>query len=204
MPGQLQTEFCVTELDVGALSTTFQVETHWHVLTGAPCCGKTTMIEMLAERGYPTLPEIGRLYIEREIAKGRDLAEFFVNVEDERAMQEWQFKNEHTLQLHETSFLDRALPDVLTFHRLKEIDPNEILGEFFHFHYASVFVLDRLPLEVDWARLDDDSLNKFLDEWLARDYAALGYDVIRVPVLPPKERLDLILDTLTERELIYG
>jgi hypothetical protein len=41
-----------------------------------------------------------------------------------------------------------------------------------------------------------------LDKWLYRDYSALGYDVIRVPVLPPQERLGFILEKLVEEKLL--
>jgi ABC-type molybdenum transport system ATPase subunit/photorepair protein PhrA len=65
----------VTELDRDLLSTPFSVQTNWHVITGAPSCGKTTLIDQLADKGFQTTPEGGRLYIEREIASGRTIDE---------------------------------------------------------------------------------------------------------------------------------
>ena len=35
---------------------------------------------------------------------------------------------------------------------------------------------------------------KTLNEWLARDYRALGYHVVRVPVMPPDERLAFLVN----------
>jgi predicted ATPase len=35
-----------------------------------------------------------------------------------------------------------------------------------------------------------------LAEWHARDDRALGYEVVRVPVLPPPERLAFVLERL--------
>ena len=49
---------------------------------------------------------------------------------------------------------------------------------------------------------EDDAAAGFLDEWLARDYCALGYSVVRVPVLSPKERLAFVLERLSEQGLI--
>ena len=37
--------------------------------------------------------------------------------------------------------------------------------------------------------MDDDPLAEYIDQWLTRDYEALGYTVIRVPPFPPQERL---------------
>jgi len=59
-----------TELDPDLLSIPFGVQTNWHVLTGAASSGKTTLINMLADKGYETVPEIARQFIDREMARG--------------------------------------------------------------------------------------------------------------------------------------
>jgi hypothetical protein len=43
---------------------------------------------------------------------------------------------------------------------------------------------------------EDDASASFLDEWLARDYSALGYSVVRVAVLPTQKRLAFVLESL--------
>ena len=63
--------FLTTELDPDLLSTPFRVQTNWYVITGAPCSGKTTLIEQLADKGYRTIPETARLYMENEMAAGQ-------------------------------------------------------------------------------------------------------------------------------------
>ena len=68
--------------------------------------------------------------------------------------------------------------------------------------YASVFILDPLPFQENGARDDDAAEVGYLDEWLARDYTALGYRVVRVPVLSPQERLAFVLEGLSEQGLI--
>ena len=199
-----QHNFCVAELDPALLSTPFKIQTNWHVLTGAICCGKTTLIDMLDDMGFQTLPETSRLYLEREVAKGRKLEEIFTSTVDERALTEMQRIAEHSLEAQLVTFIDRALPDYLWFWRLLEMDPNELLAQCFHFRYRSVFILDQLPLQLDRVRLDNGAYTHLLDEWLTRDYDALGYEVVRVPVLPPKERVAFVLENLSERELIYA
>jgi predicted ATPase len=192
-----------TELDPDLLSTPFQVQTNWHVLTGAACAGKTTLIDMLAERGYQTVPEAARPLIERELAKGRVLEEIYENGDAlAPAVADVQQRVEHGLRAADVAFLDRGLPDCLFFYRNFGLDPNELLAECFRHRYASVFLLDRLDLQLDGARIPDDTYTVLLDEWLYRDYSALGYHVIRVPVLPPQERLEFILERLAEQSLV--
>jgi predicted ATPase len=192
----------ISGLDPNILSTPCEIGTNWHVLTGAACTGKTTLIDMLAERGFQTVAETARVYIDQELAKGRTLDELFADPATETGIEAMQRIAEGELSATDVAFLDRAMPDSLTFRRFKGEDPNEILAECCRRRYASVFILDRLPLELDGARIDDDVMSDYLDEWLARDYEALGYDVVRVPVLPREERLAFILDRLSEEGLL--
>ena len=55
-----------------------------------------------------------------------------------------------------------------------------MLPACFQHRYASVFLLDLLPLELDGARIEDDTYTTVYDECPVLDYGALGYDVVRV------------------------
>jgi len=179
------------------------VQTNWHVITGAPCCGKTTLIDQLADQGFRTVPETGRAYVEREMARGRTLDEIRESEATfARGIKDMQLAIERGLPAHEVVFLDRALPDALAYYRASGLNPNQILSDCFHHRYASVFVLDRLCLLQDGVRTEDDATAGFLDEWLARDYGVLGYSVVRVPVLSHAERLAFVLERLSEQGLI--
>jgi predicted ATPase len=177
-------DFGTAELDPDLLSTPFKVRTNWHVITGAPCCGKTTLIDHLADKGFRTVPETAHLYIERELALGRKLKEILNNrVDVQGILIEMQLEIERELQANEVIFLDRALPDSLAFNRYVGLSPNDLLSECFHHRYASVFILDPIPFQENGVRDEDSGTVDYLDEWLARDYSTLGYRVVRVPVL---------------------
>jgi len=49
-------------------------------------------------------------------------------------------------------------------------------------HLISVFILDRFPFQQEGMRFEDDATAGLIDEWLLREYSALGYSVVRVPV----------------------
>jgi predicted ATPase len=195
-----QHSFVTTELDPDLVSTPFRVQTNWRVITGAPCSGKTTLIDQLADAGFRTVPEIGRMYVEREMAKGRTVDEVLRNgVVAERAMVELQLAFERRLPVNKVAFLDRGSPDCLTYCRVLGLNPNAILAGCFHHRYASVFILNRFPFEQDGVRFEDDATAGLIDEWLSRDYSALGYSVVRVPVLSRQERLAFVLERLSEQ-----
>jgi predicted ATPase len=191
-------DFRATGLDPDLLSTPFRVQTNWHVITGASCSGKTTLIDQLADKGFQTVPEVGRQYFESEMAKGRTNDEIR---EDPVALQhgiiDMQLRIEGGLQSSDVIFLDRAFPDVLAFCRVLGLNPNEVLLECFRRRYASVFILDRFPYRQDGVRAADDPTADFLNEWIARDYRALGYGVVRVPLMSPDERLAFVLERLS-------
>jgi predicted ATPase len=200
MPDKPQLDFRTTALDPDLLSTPFGVQTKWHVITGAPCSGKTTLIEQFAAKGFRTLPEIGRVYVEGEMAKGRTTDQILENgAVGQRCIVEMQRRYERRLHVNEVAFLDRGSPDMLTYCRFMGLNPNAILAECFHHRYASVFLLDRFPWQWDGVRFEDDATAGLIDEWLARDYSALGYDIVRVPVFSPQERVAFVVERLSEQ-----
>lgn len=184
-------------LDPHFLSTTYQVQTRWQVITGAPCSGKTTLIDLLAGQGYQIMPEVGRKYIERQIARGRTLDEiradaiaFCILIKDLQMQAECELPPEQLI------FLDRGFPDSLAFYQKVGLNPNQVLPDCFRYHYASVFLLDRFPTQQDCARVEDDIASELLDNWLELSYRFLGYNVVRVTVLSPEERLQFVLDRI--------
>lgn len=192
-----------TELDPELLMSPFRVRTRWRVLAGAPSCGKTTLIDRLAARGFATRAETARQVMRGELARGRTLAQLHADgAALQRTLAACQLTVESQLPPAEPIFLDGALPGSLAWYRAFGLDPNQILPDCFQHHYEVVFVLDRLELQHDGFRFDDDSFVGFLDEWHRRDYAALGYQVVRVPVMPPDQRLALVLGCLAERGLL--
>jgi predicted ATPase len=179
------------------------VQTNWHVITGAPSCGKTTLIDLLAREGFHIAPEGGRLYMEREAARGKTTEEIRAHISTlQRGIKTTQLGIERSLRPAHLTFLDRSVLDSLAWYRLFGLDPNEFLPECFHHRYASVFILERLPLTLDGFRFDDDAIVDYLDEWHYRDYRTLGYAVLRVPVLPPEERCGFVLERLSEGGMI--
>ncbi len=200
MPGSSHNDFLDKELDPNLLATPFRIHTNWHVVTGASSSGKTTLIDQLADKGFQTFPEVGRRYFERELAKGRTIDE----IREDRAaltckVYDLWVELNRSLQHSDLLFLDRGLPDALAFYRFAGMNPNEILPDCFQYRYASVLMLNRLPYQQDGIRAGDDDSAAYFEAWMLRDYRALGYNVIRVPVLPPEERLAFVLDKIPER-----
>lgn len=198
LKGSFGHDFCTAALDPRTLSARAGVQTRWHVLTGPACSGKTTLLEMLAARGYCTAPESARPYYDGELAKGRSIDEIRADgLSLQRGIAALQGQFEDQLKPGELSFLDRAMPDSLTFYRVYGLDPNEVLPQCFRYQYARVFLLERLPVNRDVPLgPEDEASTRLLSAWLARDYGALGYELVPVPLMTPEERLQFILEHL--------
>lgn len=201
---KIRTNYSYSELDPIILAIPFCVQTNWHAIIGGPCSGKSTLLNLLKIQGFRTIPERARLYIEEILATGKSCHPILENGATlQQKILELQLKVESELFPEEFLFLDGAVPASLAWFRVFDLDPNVILSDCFQHRYSSIFILDLLPFQKDEGRVDQMSfIRNFLDECQMRDFEALGYNVIRVPVLPPEERLSFVLENLSQRKFI--
>ncbi len=164
--------------------TTTSYRTSEHiVITGGPSSGKTSTIQMLKDRGYPCLPEAAAAHIESRLSCNETLAQI---CSDQRMLQQGilhvALKQEELLPPEASYFLDRTAADTLAYCKLYNLDTAYFL-ERIRTRYKRIFLLNRLPLEKNHVRIEDDETASRLDRLLEEVYTELGYDVTRVPVI---------------------
>ncbi len=174
------------------------IQTNWYVITGGPSSGKTTTVNLLNARGYKTTIEHARHYIETLQITGRTVEDIRKNqVVFQHGVVDMQIAEEHMLSPDETIFLDRAIPDALAYYRFLGLpEDGKIRKAMEKVSYKKVFILDPLPLVKDSVRTEDEFAQKKIHELLIETYKSLHLPVIHVPVLPPEERVNLILKNL--------
>jgi predicted ATPase len=172
--------------------------TNWYVITGGPSSGKTTTVNLLNARGYKTTIEHARHYIDTQRITGKTTEEIRANqVEFQRGVLDMQIAQEKGLSRDEVVFLDRALPDALAYYRFLNLPEDEkIQNALKQASYKKVFILDPLPLVNDYARTEDAAAQKNLHELLTEVYKSLEFPIVHVPILPPEERVNFILENL--------
>ena len=171
---------------------------HWYVITGGPSSGKTTVINQLKDLGYKTTIEGARHYIDLQRINGRDIEEIRENQRNfQHKVLNLQVELEKRLDPEEIVFLDRALPDELAYYAILGIEPDSKLIEALKYaYYKKIFIMELLPLDKDYARLEDEAMQQKIQDKIIEVYNARNEPVVMVPVLPPKERVKFILDRL--------
>lgn len=174
------------------------VPTKWYVVTGGPSSGKTTTVNILSKRGYKTTIEHARHYLDTQRAQGRTVKEVRKRQKEfQLGVLDMQIRQEAEISPDEIVFLDRAIPDALAYYRFLGLRPDKRLLEALKkVSYKKVFILDCLALVSDYARTEDETAQKEIHRLLTEVYESLPAPVIHVPVLPPEERVDFILQNL--------
>lgn len=169
--------------------------TGWRVITGAPCSGKTAVIEELAGRGFRVEPEAARAYIDRRLAGGEHLADIKADIAAfERHILMAKVDIEKQLPQNDLIFMDRAVPDSIAYYRIEGLDPNEAIHFSRQIRYRSIFLLDRLDFQKDRVRSESEQTAELIERLLIDAYTSLGYPIVRVPPMGIAQRADYILN----------
>lgn len=169
---------------------------NWYVITGGPGSGKTSLISMLADMGYVTVPEAARTIINEGLARSETLEQIRG---DEQA---WQSKilrrildNEARTNPYILTFFDRGAHDGLAHLRYYGHEPphewQTLAGAK---PYHTVFLLEPLPdFENDYARTENADFTDKITGMMADAYAEHEMEPVRIPYGTPEERLKQIL-----------
>lgn len=174
------------------------MKNNWYVITGAPCSGKTTIIQLLERAGYKVIYEAARVYIDREIKKGRSLKEIRKNeFVFQRKVLDFKIQAEKKLNPKEIVFLDRGIPDTIAYYKLLSIPADKKLESIAkRSWYKKIFFFEKLDYEKDYARTETEEEIKKLEKLLLDIYKKLNLSIIKVPVMKIEDRLNFILNNL--------
>jgi len=168
------------------------------VITGGPGCGKTTVLDILERMGCTVLGESARKLIIEEQAKGGRALPWDDWQNFQTAVLRMQLRREG--EITETVFLDRAAIDTIAYYRLHgQEPPADVLAACAKNGYALIFLLDQPPqYEADAQRKENPETAARISRLIEEAYAERGCKIIKVPVLPPMERAQFILEKARE------
>ena len=174
---------------------------NFFVITGGPGVGKTTLLETLAQQGFPYVPEIAREIIREQVSRNGDALPWanipaYTHLMFSRSV--GSFK-QHQKQ-ESVLFFDRGIPDTLAYAHLTHQSPSpELQHAVQDFRYnPQVFILPPWPeiYETDSERKQTYQEAVETYDVMLVTYQQLDYIPIIVPKGTPEERAEFVISVL--------
>ncbi len=163
------------------------------VITGGPSVGKTTIVTMLGELGFPVVQEFATAIIkEGEFLPWVDRAKFQAEVLRRQVAAELALEDSA-----EPTFLDRGLFDGEAYYIYDKIEIPTAFSKLDASKYTVAFLVEELPFfEVNHVRRENLSFTKEISVILENCYTSRDVEVIRVPAMSPQERIDFVVSEI--------
>jgi predicted ATPase len=173
------------------------METNWYVITGGPCTGKTQTIGYLSFLGYHTVLSPSRVYINVERSKGSIIEEIRANeAEYQKKILDMKINQIDKMPPNKLIFFERGLPDSIAYYKHCGEDTSSVIKICREIKYKGVFLLDKLPYEKDYARVESEVDANALHKLIKEVYLDLDYNITEIPVRSIDERAMMILDKI--------
>lgn len=168
-------------------------DTNWSVLTAGPSAGKTCTVNALALEGYTIRPEAPRVVMDQAISDGYEIEEIVGTESFQNRILRTQLNIERNANDFASIYFDRSVIDAIAYNRYFDIPVFPHLEDYVRDRYESVYVLEQLPIESDYARQENQEEATEQHELLIKTYEEFGYDIEIVPIKPIDERVEQIL-----------
>jgi predicted ATPase len=174
----------------------------FHIVTGGPGSGKTTVVEALAAAGLRAMPEAGRAIIRDQLSIGGNALPWADRVAFAELMLGWEMRSHREARAcAEPVIFDRGVPDVMGYLALCGLEVRAHVrraAEVFRYR-RQVFIAPpwRDIFAQDAERKQDFAEAEATCEALVRAYTDLGYELIPLPLASVAERAAFVLDRIS-------
>jgi len=171
-----------------------------YIITGGPGFGKTVLIEELRKRGYLCSGEFARELIESQLNSGGEVLPWKNPKLFQQEVLTKRINFFESVPVNTIAFADRGIPDQLAFARYHGFGAPKILSECTSKYRYAPYVFVTPPweeiFENDLIRTESFEESVRIHQIVLDTYADLNYQVIELPLLPVRERLQHLIQTL--------
>ncbi|SHL52153.1 Predicted ATPase [Sphingobium sp. YR657] len=173
----------------------------FHVITGGPGSGKTSLIEALAAEGVRHMPEAGRAIIQDQVDIGGTALPWDDREAFATLMLAWEMRSyREALGAAGPVIFDRGIPDVIGYRRLSGLPvPASLRKAAEQRRYASkVFIAPPWPaiFSQDAERKQTLAEAEATFRAMADAYAGLGYELVMLPLAPVAQRAEFVREQI--------
>jgi predicted ATPase len=164
-----------------------------YVITGGPGFGKTTLINLLAERNFPVCQEIARALL-------TSTEDHKIPTNFERTVATYRANFLQQADPSVISFSDRGLPDQVGYSKYKKSETSSFLEEMVKANrYASAVFITPPWEEIyvkDQIRQENFDQAVAIHNEIVKAYLQYHYKIINLPRVNPEERVRFVLNFL--------
>ncbi len=170
------------------------------VITGGPCSGKTTVINLLKEKNYKVIPEVATIIIKENLNKDDTEILTWKNFKKfQKEVIKRQLKYENMLNNEEgIVFLDRGIYDSIAYLKKEKIE-DKSLFKVCKSDYDIIFILEPLPfLESNDIRRESEEERKLIHFLIYDTYKEYFDRIFIIHVYNPRKRVEEILKIVND------
>jgi predicted ATPase len=171
-----------------------------YIITGAPGTGKTTIINALIKKGYSCAEEISRELIAEQLSIGGDILPWKNQIAFENHIANLRKEQYLNCSEKENYFFDRSSIDCIAYLKVNKLEiTNEISQIIKECIFNKQVFITPLWEEIyinDGERIEDIKSALNIENSIIKTYKSLGYNLITVPKLSVKERVNFIISKI--------
>lgn len=177
------------------------IEKQIYVITGGPGFGKTLLVEELKQLGHQCSGEFARDLILSQQESGGEILPWKNAKLFQQSILQKRVDFFDSVPGNTVAFADRGIPDQLAFARYRGFgSPKALIESSQRYRYAPhVFVTPPWPEIYTNDTIRSETFEEALriHEFIVETYIGLNYRVVELPLLPVKQRMECLLQTLT-------
>jgi len=168
------------------------------VVSGGPCAGKTSLVNLLGAKGFSTTPETARQLIADQQKTPDPIIPWTKPQEFQDLLGKINIEKEKSLPEDGVLIMDRCAVDIIGFCNFLKTEKPENWKEFFDNQKYDLIIIPEMlhKYKEDPQREYKKQESHDIHQAIKDLYTELGYSFLELPIAPIKKRAELVLEAI--------